>query len=156
MRVKGVQLFFQPPGFFQYFRFPESEIPALRVPDVCDEPHVFRRLFGRYFCQIFDLRAFCPALVQLIHFSFCVSLRALKWHFWPVVLFSSFLERLWSLLVRFFVFSARIRAFSARIRRDGCTKRTSRFRSCKSVRTTGNPGNQSLRSFRTDTGRLWS
>ena len=163
MRVKGVQLFFQPPGFFQDFRFSESEIPALRVPDVCDEPHVFRRLFGRYFCQIFDLRAFRPVLVQLIHFSFCVSLRAWKWPFWPDVLFSSFLERLWSLLVRFSVFSARIRAFLVRIRaflvrnrRDGYTKRTSRFRSCKSVRTTGNPGNQSLRSFRTDTGRLWS
>ena len=94
MRVQRVQLFFQPPGFIQDFRFAESEIPALRVPDVCDEPHVFRRLFGRYFCQIFDLRAFRPVLVQLIHFSFCVSLRAWKWPFsravlfsWPVVLF---------------------------------------------------------------------
>ena len=94
MRVKGVQLFFQPPGFFQDFRFAKSEIPALRVPDVCDEPHVFGRLFGRYFFQIFDLRAFRPVLLQLIHFSFYVSVRAWKWPFsravlfsWPVVLF---------------------------------------------------------------------
>lgn len=70
MRVKGVQLFFQPAGFIQDFRFAESEIPALRVSDVCDESHVFGRLFGRYFFQIFDLRAFRPVLVQLSIFLF--------------------------------------------------------------------------------------
>jgi hypothetical protein len=58
MRVKDVQHFFQPHGFFQDSRFTEIEIPTLRVPDVCDKPDVFGRLFGRYFCQIFDLRAF--------------------------------------------------------------------------------------------------
>ena len=148
MRVKGVQIFFQPPGFFQDFRFAKSEIPALRVPDVCDEPHVFRRLFGRYFSQIFDLRAFRPVLVQLIHFSFCVSLRA---SFWPLRGCRFFGA------VHAWVSGARFpEQDSGRIRNRRCTKRTSRFRSCNTVRTTGNPGNQSLRSFRTDTGRLWS
>lgn len=148
MRVKGVQLFFQTLGFFQQFRFVECKPTALRVPDVCDEPHVFRRLFGRYFFQIFDLRAFRPVLVQLIHFSFCVSLRA---SFWPL--------RGWSFFgaVHAWVSGAIFPgSYSGRIRNRRCTKRTSRFPSCKSVRTTGNPGNQSLRSFRTDTGRIWS
>lgn len=51
MRVQRVQLFFQPPGFFQDFRFAESEISALRVPDVCDEPDVFGRLFRCFFAN---------------------------------------------------------------------------------------------------------
>ena len=103
---------------------------------------------GVIFFQIFDLRAFRPVLVQLIHFSFCVSLRA---SFWP--------WRGWSFFgdVHAWVSGAIFPgSYSGRIRNRRCTKRTSRFPSCKSVRTTGNPGNQSLRSFRTDTGRIWS
>ena len=143
MRIKGIQLFFQPPGFIQNFRPSKRKVSALRVSDVCDKSHVSHRLFGRYFCQIFDFRDFWRFNDTFIHFSFCVSLRAWKWPFWPDVLFSSFLERLWSLLVRFSVFSARIRAFLVRIRRDGYTKRTFRFLPCKNVRKNGNPWNQS-------------
>ena len=146
--VNGVQLSFQSSGFFKYFGLAECEITALRVPDVCDKPHVFGRLFGRYFCQIFDLRAFRPVLVQLIHFSFCVSLRA---SFWPLRGRSFFgAVHAW---VSGAIFPG---SYSGRIRNRPCTKRTFPFRSGNSVRTTGNPGNQSLRSFRTDTGRIWS
>lgn len=113
MRVQRVQLFFQTPGFFQDFRFPEHKESTLRVPDVCDEPHVFRRLFGRYFCQIFDLRAFRPVLVQLIHFSFYVSLRAWKWPFSRAVLFSWFLYPFLRFWVRFCGFLERFSLFLA-------------------------------------------
>ena len=58
IRVKRVQLFFQPPGFFQQFGFVEREESALRVADVGHKPNVFPGLFGRYFFQILDLRAF--------------------------------------------------------------------------------------------------
>ena len=147
MRVKGVQLFFQPPGFFQDFRFPERKESALRMADVGNEPHVFRRLFGRYFFQIFDLRAFRPVLVQLIHFSFCVSLRASFWPLWACRFFGA---------VRAWVSGAKLLVQDSGpfrpVRR--CTKRTSRFPSCNSFCTTGNPGNQSLLVSRTDTGRL--
>lgn len=152
MRVQCVQFLFQSPGFVQDFRFAESEIPALRVPDVCDEPHVFRRLFGRYFCQIFDLRAFCPVLVQLIHFSFYVSLRAWKWPFsravlfsWPVVLFRR-------LSVRFSGFSVLFPADCVRNPRNfvrfrpgnGCIAYTLSNQPC----ARGNAGKRALRQQR--------
>lgn len=152
MRVKGVQLFFQPPRFIQDFRFAESEIPTLCVPDVCDEPHVFRRLFGRYFFQIFDLRAFWPVLVQLIHFSFCVSVRAWKWPFSRAVLFSWPVVLFWRLSVPISGFSVRFPADRVRNPRNFVRFRPGNGRIAYTLSNLpcarGNTGKQALRQQR--------
>ena len=79
MRVKGVQLFFQPPGFFQQFGFVEREESALRVADVGHKLNVFPGLFGRYFFQILDLRAFRRFHKEFIVFWVSFVLRPFLW-----------------------------------------------------------------------------
>ena len=143
MRVQRVKFLFQPPGFFQDFRFPERKESALRVPNVGHELNVFPGLFGRYFFQILDLRAFRRFHKVFIHFSFSFALRA---SFWPCRVWPFFVAVLFSFWGAIF-----LAPYSGRIRNRPCTKRTFPFRSGNSVRTTGNPGNQSLQVFQTDT-----
>ena len=142
-RVQRVKFLFQPPGFFQQFGFTERKESALRVPDVGNELNVFPGLFGRYFFQILDLRAFRRFHKVFIHFSFSFALRA---SFWPCRVWSFFVAVLFSFSGAIF-----LAPYSGPLPIRPCTKRTSPFPSCKSVRTIGKPGNQCRFSFRTDT-----
>lgn len=142
--VQFVQFLFHRLARFKDFRLSEREIPTLLMAQFCNKLDVFFRLFGRYFCQIFDLRAFRPVLVQLIHFSFSFVLRAFLWPLRGCRFFGA---------VRALVLDARLLERCS-VRFSGsppCTKRTWPFPSCKSVRTIGKPGNQSLQVFQTDT-----
>lgn len=76
IRIQCIQFFFHTLGCFQIFRLSECEISALLMPHFSHEPDVLRRLFRRYFLQIFDLRAFCFFHREFIIFWFSFVLRA--------------------------------------------------------------------------------